>query len=99
MDFILNKRTLKSVEEYCNINNIDVNEYLNDLFEKAHFSNVYSEQPGFIKPKPILEIEKKDIFLEKQPEMLSEPVTNPTINTGEIQVVEIDRKPKVRILK
>ena len=98
MNIILNKRILKSVSEYCKTNNLDINEYLNDLIEKAHVSHVYGEQPAFIKPKEekkVLETENNDVFLEKGTEKPSEY----SVNEGGIKVVEINKKPKIRTLK
>ena len=102
MEFSFNKRLLKSIEEYCATNNLDISEYLNDLIEKTHFSHVYGEQPGFIKPKqekPVLEPETNNVFFEKEPEMPIETVPEPTVNNNGIQIVEINRKQKVRTLK
>ena len=103
MDIILNKRVSKIVEEYCKINNLDINEYLNELIEKAHVSHVYGEHPSFIKPKqekPVLEDEKNNVDLEKEVEETptENVVEKPVLKNGGIRVVEMD-KPKIRVLK
>jgi hypothetical protein len=112
MGFILNKRLSKSIEEYCSTNSLDINEYLNDLIEKAHFSFVYGEQPSIVKqPKPateqpneeltpsrepILETEKTNVDLTPIPP--KQPVYEPQIHTRGIQVVPMNNKPKIRRL-
>ena len=98
-NIILNKRISKPIEEYCKINNLDINEYINELIEKAHVSHVYGEQPSILKPKkeqPVLEDKKNDVDLEQ--ETPSESVVEESTGGG-IRVVEINNKPKVRILK
>ena len=105
MELNLNKRVSKIVGEYCEINNLDISEYLNELIERAHVSHVYGEQPSFIKPRkeqpePILEEKKNNVDLEQELEETSTEnvVEEPISNGSGIRVVEIN-KPKIRILK
>ena len=105
MEFLLKDRLSKSVQEYCSTNNLDINDYLNDLIEKSHFSNVYGEQPSFIKPRPeqqqVLKTENNSVDFKKEPEISSvkSVVETPVKKNDAIQVVEITGKPKIRVLK
>ena len=107
MNIVIDKRIYKSVEEYCKTNDLDISEYLNELIEKAHVSHVYGELPPIAKKhkepavfpqNAVWENDKNDVDLEKEPEIPSETVVEPTMNTGGIQVVEIIKKPKIRVL-
>jgi hypothetical protein len=85
---------------------LDINEYLNELIEKAHTSNAYGEEPTFRrKPKkvkedkPVLEIQPNNIQLEKEVVSPKEETVIRTSSKNDIQVVEINQKPKTRVLK
>jgi len=93
MDFILNKRLSKSIEEYCNTNSLDINEYLNNLIEKAHFSFVYGEQPSIVKqPAPVPEpLIKTPVQIPEPPKQ--EPIDVPVIE----QPIPIPQTPPMSI--
>ena len=103
MEFTIDKKILKSVVEYCKTNGLDINIYLNKLIKQAHFSHVYGEQPIIVKPKkteqPVIENTiQTDIPTEipTQTEALIKPLH--VVGMQGIQVVPIDKKPKVRKL-
>jgi len=105
MKFVFKKRLIKSIEEYCAANDLDVNEYINELIEKVHVSYVYGEEPAFVKPKEVtpsvLEVPKNDVVLEKEvvPPVVEPMVEQqPFVDPSGIKVVEMGGNKRVRTL-
>lgn len=50
----IDKKLLEDIKNYCELNNLKPNKFVNDLLRKAFMVEKYGEAPPFVKkPKPI----------------------------------------------
>ena len=86
----INTRLLKDISQYCEMNSIDIEKFVNDILRKGFMLEKYGERPGIVndvQSGTISDVKvKENVVEEKQQEALSKEESQVTVETTNTNV-------------
>jgi len=97
----IKKKIEKQIQMYCNLNNLDINDYVNDLIQKLVTADIYGQVPDFVKLTEMKQEVKEEKKSQKEVETLKTELNekNNRIDELNILVEELKNKKPIEIIK
>lgn len=89
MTIDIDKKLHNEIKEYCNLNNLKISEFVNDILKKALLNEKYGDAPFLkkvnITPEPVV----------VEPEVIQPAIIEPEIITPEVITPETIQEPLI----
>jgi septal ring factor EnvC (AmiA/AmiB activator) len=94
-------KVYRQIKMYCDLNQLDINGYIESLVQKLVTANIYGEVPDFVKLHETKKEEKEERKSQKEIETLKKDIEEKDniINNLQKEIKELENRKPVEIIK
>jgi hypothetical protein len=101
MNIEIKDKVFKQIKKYCDLNKLNVDEYIESLIQKIVTANIYGEVPDFIKLSEIKKENKEEKKSKKEIENLKQKIESleQEIELQNTTIYELQNRQPIEIIK